>query len=59
MSNKINYCNDAKELLEIDTVCEKCPIYKTCPRIILEDAIDKAINKAMKVMIKNIKKVVR
>ena len=56
MSSKMSYCEDAKSLLGIDTVCGKCPMYKTCPRIILEDATDKAINKAMKAMIKNIKK---
>jgi len=53
----MRYCKDAKKLLGIDTVCGiNCPIYKNCPRLILEDATDKAITKAMKIMIKTLKR---
>ena len=49
----IIYCPDAKKLLNINTVCGKdCPIFKKgCPRLMLEDATDKAIEKAMDAMI--------
>jgi len=50
--NKITYCKDATKLLKIEVVCGKrCPIFNNCPRLILEDATDKAIEKAIKRMI--------
>ncbi len=52
------YCKDALQLLNIKTVCgDTCPIFKNCPRLILEDATDEAINEAVKEMIKITKKV--
>ncbi len=47
------YCKDALKLLKKKVVCGKgCPLLKNCPRLILEDALDEAIEKAMKAMIK-------
>lgn len=47
----MNYCGDASKLLGIKIICgNNCPIYKNCPRLILEDATDKAISKAIKRM---------
>ncbi len=35
----MTYCPDALKLLNKKIVCGKdCPIYKKCPRLILEDA---------------------
>ena len=52
-----SYCKDALQLLNIKTVCgDKCPIFNKCPRLILEDATDEAINEAIKAMIKIVKK---
>ena len=58
----MKYCKDALKLLGIKIVCGKdCPILKTCPRLIMEDAglkIDaisnKAIEKAIKAMIRSL-----
>lgn len=49
----VKYCQDAKKLLGIEVECGKeCPLLKSCPRIILEDAIDKAVSKAINVMMR-------
>ena len=49
----MNYCRDALKLLKKKVVCGKdCPIYQSCPRLILEDATDIAIEKAIKAMLK-------
>ena len=47
------YCKDAHKLLGVKVVCGKdCPILNKCPRLILEDATDIAIEKAIKAMVK-------
>ena len=56
MKDKIGYCRDALRLLKRKVICGKdCPIYgvagETCPRLILEDATDTAIEKAIMAMI--------
>jgi len=49
----MSYCKDAYKLFRIKILCGKdCPIYKTCPWIILGDAADKSAKKIMKEMIK-------
>ena len=49
----MSYCKDAFSLLKMKMVCGKdCPIFKNCPRLILEDATDIAIEKAIKAMMK-------
>lgn len=49
----MRYCPDALKLLNKKVVCgEDCPIFKRCPRLILEDATDAAIEKAIESMIK-------
>ena len=46
------FCKDAQKLLRIHVVCGKdCPIYDNCPRLILEDGADRAIETAIKRMI--------
>lgn len=51
----MKYCEIATRLLKINTVCGKdCPIYKNCPRLILEDATDKAIDKAIEAMLRSV-----
>ena len=51
------YCKDALKLLGIKVVCgDKCPLFLTCPRLIIEDATDMAIEQAIKEMIKIVKK---
>lgn len=51
------YCDDALKLSNIKIVCGKdCPLFKNCPRLILEDATDEAINEAIEVMIEIVKK---
>ena len=48
MVDSEKFCPDAKRLLGITTICGKgCPIFSSCPRLILEDATDKGIDKAM------------
>ncbi len=48
-------CKLAKKILHRDIVCGKdCPLIKDCPRIILEDANDEAIERATDAMIKNL-----
>jgi len=50
---EINYCKDAYKLFKSEVLCGKrCPIYKTCPYIILGDTADKNAKKIMKEMIK-------
>lgn len=50
---KIQYCKDASKLLKKKVICGKgCPILNNCPRLILEDATDGAIEKAIAAMIK-------
>lgn len=45
------FCKDAKRWLKIEVICGKdCPIVKKCPRLIMEDANDKAIEQAMLAM---------
>ncbi len=47
----MKYCKDAKKLLQKKVVCGKdCPIFEKCPRLIMEDATDEAIDKAIKAM---------
>ena len=47
------YCKDALKLLGKKVVCGRdCPILKNCPRLILEDATDGAIERAILMMIK-------
>ena len=53
----MGYCKDAWKLLKIKVICGRvCPIYgdagEECPRLILEDATDIAIEKAIKAMMK-------
>lgn len=49
----MTYCKDALKLLGLKVICGKdCPIVRKCPRLILEDATDAAIDKAMEAMIK-------
>ena len=44
-------CKDAKRWLSIDVICGKdCPVFANCPRLIMEDATDKAVGKAMEAM---------
>jgi hypothetical protein len=51
----MKYCKDAVALLGIKVICGKdCPILEDCPRIIMEDATDKAISKALKAMIRSL-----
>ncbi len=57
----MNYCKDAKKLLGITLTCGKeCPLYglsgEKCPRLILEDATDAAIDKAMEAIKKVVQK---
>ena len=50
----MKYCKIASDLLKAKIVCGKeCPIYKDCPQLIMEDAMDKAIIKAMKAMLRS------
>ena len=45
------YCKDALKLLNKKIVCGKdCPIFNKCPRLIMEDATDKAIELSIKRM---------
>lgn len=47
----MEHCKDALRLLGIKVVCGKdCPITKNCPRLILEDATDMAIEQAITAM---------
>ena len=49
----MKYCKDALKLLGVKIVCGKdCPIFTNCPRLILEDATDIAVERAIKAMIK-------
>ena len=49
----MNYCKDAYKLFKIKILCGKeCPIYKTCPYIVLGDTADKNAKKIMKAMIR-------
>ena len=53
----MNYCRDAYKLFGVKILCSKdCPIYMTCPWIILGDSADKNAKKIMKEMIKLEKK---
>jgi len=48
----MNYCKDAFKLLRKKIICGKdCPIFEKCPRLILEDATDIAIERAISEMI--------
>ena len=48
----MRYCKDAQKLLKKKVVCGKgCPILKNCPRLIMEDATDIAIERAIEAMI--------
>ncbi len=50
---KMDYCKDALKLIGKKVICgENCPIIKNCPRIIMEDATDEAIDKAIEAMVK-------
>jgi len=47
------YCKDALQLAGVKTICgETCPLFKDCPRLILEDAADAAIDKAVEGMMR-------
>ena len=47
------YCKDAYKLFKIKILCGKeCPIYKTCPWIVLGDTADKNAKKIMREMIR-------
>ena len=47
----MTYCKDALKLLNKKIICGKnCPILDRCPRLIMEDATDKAIEEAIKRM---------
>lgn len=49
----VNYCKDAKKLFGIKILCSKdCPMYKTCPWIVLGDSADQNAKKIMREMIK-------
>ncbi len=48
----VNYCEDALKLLGKKVECgKKCPIFDNCPRLILEDMTEAAIEKAMEAML--------
>ncbi len=48
-------CPDARKLLKVEVTCGKdCPMFSKCPRLILEDATDKAIGVAMKMIVRMI-----
>lgn len=52
-----SFCKDAYKLFGIKILCGKdCPIYKKCPRIIIEDTSDKMANEIMKEFIRNYEK---
>jgi len=51
------YCKDAYKLFKIKILCgSDCPIYKKCPRIIIEDASDKVADKIMREFIRKYEK---
>jgi len=53
----MKYCEVAFELEGVKVVCgSKCPLISNCPVLILEDAADTGINKAIKALMK-IKKI--
>lgn len=48
----MNYCKDALKLLKVKVVCgQGCPLFDNCPRLIIEEATDMAIEKAILAMI--------
>ena len=52
----MDYCLDALKLLKRKVNCgDECPIINNCPRLILENASDNAIEKAIQAMIEAIK----
>lgn len=49
----MDYCKDALRLLHKKIIgCDTCPIMSECPRLILEDATDEAVDKAIEAMVK-------
>jgi len=47
------YCKDAYKLFKKKILCSPdCPIYKSCPYIVLSDAADKSAKRIMKEMIR-------
>jgi len=45
------YCKDAQEYLGINVICgEACPLLLRCPRLIMEDATDQGVSKAILAM---------
>lgn len=47
------YCKDALKLLRIKVICGKdCPLVGKCPRMILEEAVDVGIDRAVNAMVK-------
>ncbi len=49
----MDYCKDAYKLMKIKVMCGKdCPLLDDCPRLLLEDISDKAVEKAIKKLIK-------
>ena len=56
----MKYCKDALKLLKKKVICGKdCPILERCPRLIMEDATDLAIEKAIKAMLETINETTR
>ncbi len=48
----MKYCEDAQKLLKINVVCGGgCPIVKRCPRLILEDITDEAVERLIKILL--------
>ncbi len=44
----MTYCKDADQLLGKQVVCgDPCPLLANCPRLILEDATDDAVRRAI------------
>ncbi len=53
----MKYCKLAKKILKRDIICgQECPLLEDCPRLIMEDATDEAVNKAVDAMIKSLQK---
>lgn len=51
-----DFCGLAKKIIKEDIICSgDCPLIEKCPRLIMEDAIDKAVESAVTAMIGLIK----
>lgn len=52
----MNYCKLAQKVLKRDIICGKdCPLLENCPRLILENASDEAIEKATNALLESLK----